>query len=150
MNNHQPYHEKHKAYRPSANGGGVWFPGKGGYPRDTSMFEDLPEDLGPDPLPDYAAPTSYRPDNGFNDPYEQSDPRYHTQENRSDLPLSGRGEYGPYENEYVQFLGERPRGRAHTTGTLVTVSCLSFVIGGAGMLLTLTVVPALLIATFSA
>lgn len=151
MSNHQPYHEKHKVYRPETNGGGVWFPGKGGYTRDTSMFEDQPEDLGPDPLPDYATPTSYRPDNeyGFEDPHAHSDPRYYNQGNPSERHLN-RGEHEPYESEYVQFLGERPRGRVHTTGTLITASCLSFVIGGAGMLLLLTVVPAFLIALLSA
>lgn len=152
MNNHQPYHEKHKTYRPEMNSGGVWFPGKGGYARDTSMFEDQPEDPGPDPLPDYATPTSYRPDNdyGFEDSHAHPNPRYSNQEHNTDALNSTRDEHGQYDGEYVRFLGERPRGQAHTTGTLVTVSCLSFVIGGAGMLLVLTVVPAFLIALFSA
>lgn len=149
MNNPQPYDEKHKAYRPAANGGGVWFPGKGGYPRDTSMFEDQPEDPGPDPLPDYASPSRYRPDSEFQDPYTQSDSRYPDHEPYPDFPPSGRDEYETHASEHVHFLGERTRGRVHTTSTLITASCLSFAIGGAAMLFTLTILPALLIALLS-
>lgn len=152
MTNYPPYHEKHKTYRPEVDGGGVWFPGKGGYPRDTSMFEDQPEDPGPDPLPDYSAPTTYRTDNGYGreEPHAATGPRYSSQEHHPTPLQSRRDGSGANDAEHVQFLGERPRGRAHTTGALVAASCLSFFLGGAGMLFTLTIVPALLLALFSA